>query len=152
MDAGLLKQLGINQDQVVQGSQKQFPSYFDSARDKAQTIILNRVAKEFYPDPPHWAIPEEQLHRVFESYSLTGNWRKTNRQLGICRHGKKEISINFGHVNMTEEQCYRTIVHEYIHALQYLIFNTSGHDKQFWFYLHLCVPTLNKHLEQRIIK
>tara|TARA_R100000458_G_C8277761_1_gene253409 strand:+ start:3911 stop:4369 length:459 start_codon:yes stop_codon:yes gene_type:complete len=152
MDSGLLKHLGISEDQVKQGNKRDFPEWFDKCIEDSQAIILTMVSREMYKEPPHWAIPEEQIHRVFEKYNVTGNWRRTNRQLGICKHGSKVISLNFGHNQMDAEQGYRTMVHEYIHALQYQIFGISGHDKQFWFYLHLCVPTLNKHAEQRTLK
>lgn len=153
MDEGLLKHLGISDDQVQQLSGgKQFPNYFDETIEKAQTTIISMMSKEVWADPPHWAIPEEQLHRVFDMYKVTGNWRKTNRQLGVCRQRKKVISINFGHSQMTEKQCYKTMVHEYIHAIQYRIFGVSGHDKQFWFYLHLCVPVTRMDRKQKELK
>jgi len=136
----LMQTLGISPDQIDMYSGKRPPpDYLDEVIKKAQNTIYNKLNST-----EHWSIDSGELTNIFNDYQIVGTWRKTYRKRGHCCYDDHIIQVNFGHFDMNREQCYKTILHEYVHAITHRCFNYSGHGEIFKFYLHLLTPTIKE--------
>lgn len=136
----LMRTLGISPDQIdIYSGKRPPPDYLDEVIKKAQNTINNKLIST-----EHWAINRETLEEIFNDYQIVGTWRKTNYKRGHCCYDDNIIQINFGHYSINREQCYKTLLHEYVHAIIYSCFNYSGHGEIFQFYLHLLTPTIKE--------
>jgi len=134
----LMRTLGISPDQIDMYSGKRPPpDYLEEVIKKAQTTINNKLIST-----EHWAIDDNILEEVFNDYQIVVTWRKTTRKRGHCCYDDQIIQLNFGHYSMNREQSYKTLLHEYVHAITFKAFSYSGHGEIFKFYLHLLTPTI----------
>tara|TARA_R110000744_G_scaffold42707_1_gene96162 strand:- start:38 stop:511 length:474 start_codon:yes stop_codon:yes gene_type:complete len=138
----LLKHLGINPSQIdteVKSCGKALPTWWTSEVDLAK----NHIRSVLPLDISHWAIPIETINKVFNLYTLEGSWRDTTRQLGNCSYRDTHIRINLGYRyhksdSARQKQMYKTLVHEYVHAILYEHYGQSqNHNHRFKFYLRL---------------
>ena len=130
----LAETLGIEQSQIVTNTGSTLPSWVAVQTVKAQERI--REVMEM-GENEHWFVPEHVIDKIFREYTIIGHWRKSYRKLGHCAYNSQEIQLNLANPMMNEEQGYKTLLHEYVHAIQYEYFKKSGHNAQFWFYCHL---------------
>ena len=137
----LAETLGIDQSQIVTNTGKTLPEWVSKATINAQERI-RRVFK--MGESEHWYVPDYVIEKIFEEYTIVGHWRKSYKKLGHCAYYTKEIQLNLANPSMDEEQGYKTLLHEYVHAIQYKYFNKSGHNAQFWFYCHLLSDQTHK--------
>ena len=139
----LMQRLGIKPEQVTKRKMDTFPEYYQDVKVKAQDDIINIICGDILTqhdkDNIHWVLPSEVVQTVFDAYEVVASYRKTKRRLGTCCYFDKRIRLNFGHSMMDKAQCYKTLVHEYIHAITYTVFGrrASGHGDVFRFYLNL---------------
>jgi|ETNmetMinimDraft_30_1059905.scaffolds.fasta_scaffold155469_1 hypothetical protein len=139
----LMKKLGIKPEQVSKRRDVMFAEYFERVKVQAQDDIVNIICGDILTQYDrgniHWILPSEVVQTIFDAYKIIASHRKTKRRLGSCSYSDKVIRINFGHPFMDEAQCYKTLVHEYIHAICYTVFGrrAAGHGDVFRFYLNL---------------
>lgn len=133
--------LGIADDQIIESGNNSFPDYFDGVKVQAQDDVRNMLSGEimsvYDADKTYWTIAGDILELIFKTYKITSSHRIVKRRLGTCDYRNKVIRMNFGHELMNKDQCYKTLVHEYIHAIVYTVFGEHGHGDLFKFYLSL---------------
>ena len=144
----MASQLGIADDQIVTSGDNSFPDYFTDCRIQAQDDIVNMLSGDlmtiYDAQNTYWTINAEILEVILKTYKIVSSYRIVTRRLGTCDYRNKVIRMNFGHQKMDEKQCYKTLVHEYIHAIVYTVFGENGHGDLFKFYLSLIYKRRNQ--------
>ena len=125
----LLDKVGIDKTQI--NTTNVVPGFFaPMVEDVKKDIIhkLSTVANYTY------YIESHKLKDLFSAYDVKATNRKTKYQLGICRHIRKEITINLGYYHNMEidkDEVFQTLVHEFVHGIVFHIYSQSGHNKLF---------------------
>ena len=146
----LIAILGIDENQVNKRKVEvnTFPEYFSSLKEEVHQHI-DKVLARTNKDSYYWQVDKDSLHLIFSSYRIVSSHRKVERQLGNCNYAKKRIRLNFGNRSFTKDQCRRTLIHEYVHAITKEFYNYSGHGELFMFYNNLLQLAFKKDYRQK---